>query len=352
MEDIHKNISKHRHMIVILYISFLAAILFFLIQIPRRDTSLSASATYYNHGTQKTLSAYQQALWSGFSGLQNAKHLIAEAQDDFDIADKIKLNNALDAYIQANASLSQKLDVVIQVKACYSTFQTSIDALWSFDQQLQDAQNILEQEAKAIQQDDTLWENCRQDLENINTISQNQLGQLQKATQKYQKQYTQNLAANLQSPANCLDTAMTDIQPMIDESKKGIQDFAQTHQNPDLSSLCDQAKDDSQVNEQMENSLNKLFDQLQQNLEPSDTPKSWDKKQNTDIEYKDVFEDQERKLLEEIDDNNRMLIRQIQEIKSKWSYSAPKLLNKLFEEFYGNMDDFKNPTAPATDTKW
>lgn len=329
-----------------------------------------SSKSYYNLGTLKTLRAYNQALWSTLSWLQKARYLIADAYKDFDTAEKIKLNDTLDTYIQANKTLSQKLWTIIQVKTCYGEYSATIQALQWFSDQLDQTKSLLAQEQKEIDANRHIDTKCLENLKNINTASQTQLGLLQQQIDSYDRKYRSDLVDNIKQPIWCLKSDMTDIAPTIVDAQASMNQFADSHKNTiaglnsqdkDVTmSLCDFAKNDSQMNEQIETSLSKLLQQLQDNLgqkqqqsqeEGSDGKNS--QASSDEIQYKNVFEEDEIKLLQEIDDNNRSLIKTIQNIKWAGRYNAKSLINKLFEDFYGEPSTFENILqASDTDSKW
>jgi ABC-type transporter Mla subunit MlaD len=167
-----------------------------------------------------------------------------------------------------------------------------------------------------------------------------QLNQLQNQIQDYNRTYKSDFVENIQQPIGCLNSNMTDIGPTIDDAQKSINEFTDSHkntiaglgsQNKDIiKSLCDFSKNDAQINEQIDNSLNKLLQQLQNNLDQKQQQSQKNSDENEDsqessennsqessdgIQYKNVFEEDELKLLQQIDTNNKSLIQQIQNIK-------------------------------------
>lgn len=324
--------------------------------------------SYYDLWTIKTLQAYNDALSSNLSWLQRARYLITEAIKDFDTASQIQLNNSLDKYISNNLVVSEKLWVIIKVKTCYSEHQNTIDSLSSFNDQLDKLKWLLELEAKLIADNKNLDSECKKNLEDINKASLSQLGLLQSWIQQYNKDYKNKFAQFISQPEWCLDNIFVDIWPTIQEADDSIQEFANTHQNSitALSSsqwskeLCNQAKDDSQINEKIENSLNKLMQQLEDNLNKQ-KQSWWEEKEeekwkdeenpeynNNQVQYKNVLQEDELHLLEQVNNNNKSLIKQIMDTKWKLKYQTNKLLNELFSEFYGNSWDFQNLT-PKTE---
>jgi len=344
-----------------------------------RAITWQSSRSYYNLGTLKTLRAYNQALWSTLSWLQKARYLIADAYKDFDTAEKIKLNDTLDTYIQVNKILSQKLWTVIQVKTCYGEYSAIIEALQGFTSQLNDTKSLLADEEKKIDANKRIDAECLQNLKNINTASQIQLNQLQHQIEGYDRIYKSDFVDSINQPIGCLNSNMTDIGPAIDDAQKSVNEFTDSHKNTItalgsqdqdiIKSLCDFSKNDAQINEQIDNSLSELLQQLQNNLDQKQqqSQKNSDENENRqtsseknhqtpaletsgssdDIQYKNVFEEDELKLLQQIDTNNKSLIQQIQNIKWAGRYNAKSLLNKLFEDFYGETSTFEEILQPS-----
>lgn len=313
------------------------------------------SESYYTLGAIKTLQAYNEALSSSLSWLQKARYLIDEAFKDFDTADKIKLNNTLDTYIQQNKSLSEQLSVVINIKTCYGEYSYTISALQNFSNTLEQIKERLKEEEKVLNKNSKIDEKCKDNLQNINNTSQQQVVNLQKQINGFNKQYKTNLTQSIKQPIECLEQNVTDISPLILDAGKGVEEFDNNHENTietlksgdkdALKELCNFAKDDSQINEKIENSLSKLMKQLQNNLEKKE---DWNEseedisKPSWETQYKSIFEEEELELLREIENNNESLIQQIQNIKWEWKYRAETLLDQLFNSFYGHTGDFQN----------
>lgn len=318
---------------------------------------------YYNLGTLKTLQAYNQALWSTLSWLQKARYLITDAYKDFDAAEKIKINNTLDTYIQTNKLLSQKLWTIIQVKTCYGEYNTTIQSLQDFINQLEDAKTLLTQEEEKLQQNEYINAECLKNLENINKTSQMQIDQLKKKIGGYNKTYKADLMGNLKQPMGCLETNMSNIGPSINDAQKAINQFTDNHQNTidalasqdqnSIKDMCDFIKNDANLNEQRDAVLEKLLQQLQNNAQEKPQEGGGEEPpQNTskDIQYKNVFEEDELQLLQKIDANNKSIIQKIQETKGTGRYNATKILNKLFENFYGEISTFQWLLKPSEST--
>jgi hypothetical protein len=117
----------------------------------------------------------------------------------------------LDEYIQNNKALSQKLGTVIQVKACYGEYNTTISSLQGFLQQLDNVKSLLAQEQKEINVNRSIDTKCKESLRNINTASKMQLGQLQNKINDYNKTYKSDFVKNIQNPMGCLESNMGDI---------------------------------------------------------------------------------------------------------------------------------------------
>ncbi|MEI7557768.1 MAG: hypothetical protein WCJ45_02810 [bacterium] len=59
-------------------------------------------------------------------------------------------------------------------------------------------------------------------------------------------------------------------------------------------------------------------------------------------EYKDFFNQEEKKALEEINTTNKSRIEKILDIRGKGNYDAERYINEIFNGFYGNSGDFIN----------
>jgi predicted RNA-binding protein with RPS1 domain len=83
------------------------------------------------------------------------------------------------------------------------------------------------------------------------------------------------------NPALCLHDQDSTIIDNLNETKKILADFDQQHQislsmrntqNPDsIQALCQQTKNDAQINESIQNTIDKLLSSLSKNLQPQET---------------------------------------------------------------------------------
>lgn len=357
-----ENTKHHKHIILILYVFLGLIIIFAVNKFSTRSNAYNSKFTnplvggsekYYNAGAIKTIQAYNEAQSSTFSWLQKARDLIIQANQDFDSAEKIKLNTTLDTYIQSNKILAEKLSVIIKVKACYWGYSTIIENLENFATQTQIIQDLLQKETDEIDKNHQIEKICLNQLKNIANTSATQVDQLQTQMNEYNKQYKSNLIKNIEDPTWCLNETMSLDETITTDAKKSIDEFTNNHKNTlaalqsgdpeQIKDLCNQSKNDGQVSEKIGNSLQKLIDQLDENLKKGSKDNQntktteWNEEAPLDsgVEYKPLFEKEELKILEEIDNNNTSLIKNIQQIKWKGKYNIQKYIDKLFNEFYG-----------------
>ncbi|MEI8008636.1 MAG: hypothetical protein WCI00_04450 [bacterium] len=110
------------------------------------------SNDYYNRGTIQTLLAYKNALQSNISGLENAQILIAQAQQNFDIAQKLSTAPAITNAILDNKKTINSLSTVVDIKTCYGIGQTIIMNIEDIISTIKKINNTLDQEESYINQ--------------------------------------------------------------------------------------------------------------------------------------------------------------------------------------------------------
>jgi hypothetical protein len=132
------------------------------------------------------------------------------------------------------------------------------------------------------------------------------------------------------------------------KGKEWLQQYQQLHQNTiealknnnpqDIKELCDQTKNDEQINQQIESSVQELL----QKLEDNKTENKKKQRASTEVQYKDFFDKDEKKTLEEIQTTNQWWIDTMLNIRGKGNYDPEQYINDMFNQFYGNSGDFIN----------
>jgi hypothetical protein len=132
------------------------------------------------------------------------------------------------------------------------------------------------------------------------------------------------------------------------KGKQGLEEYQQQHQNTIdvlqsndsqwIQELCNQTKNDAQINQEIENSVQELLQKLDKNkIENKEQTRS-----SNETQYKDFFNEDEKKALQEIQKINEWWIDTILEIRGKGNYTPEKYINDMFNQFYGNTGDFIN----------
>ncbi len=311
--------------------------------------SWTTSEDYYNRWTIQTLLAYQNALQSTVSWLQDAQGFIAQAQQNFDIAKKIENDRSLDKDITTNQQTTTAVSNVIDMKTCYGIGQSVITNLNDIITIIQNTKKTLQEEEWYIKQ--RVWslsQDCYQQLLHIVDASTEQVQLLQLQMQKNTTTYKSDFSKKVDNPLLCISAPYNDILSPIIKWKEGLETYQQTHiasiealksNTPQaIKELCTQSKNDAEVNQQIEESVQQLLSSLEDNKLEKQTPNKW----SNEAKYQDFFTQDEKKVLQKIQDINQTRINKILEIKGKWNYNPERYINNMFNEFYGNSWDFIN----------
>ncbi len=311
--------------------------------------SWNTSEDYYNRWTIQTLIAYKNALQSSVSWLQNAQVFIAQAQQSFDIARKIQKNKTLDQYITNNQQTTKTVSNVIDIKTCYGIGQSIIMNLNDINTIIENTKKTLKEEEEYInKRAGSLGKECYQKLLSIIDMSNIQVQLLQLQMQKNNMTYKSDFTKKIEDPMICITTPYNDILDPIEKGKEGLVVYQQTHiasiealksNTPKaIKDLCTQSKNDAQINQQIEQSLQKMLSSLQENK----LEEQVQKKSSSEVQYKDFFNQDEKKVLQKIQDINKTRINKVLEIRGKWNYNPGKYIKDMFNQFYGNTGDFIN----------
>ena len=305
------------------------------------------SNDYYNRGTIQTLLAYKNALQSSISWLENAQVLVAQAQQNFDIAKKLSTSPTITNAILDDEKTIASLSTVIDIKTCYGVGQTIIMKVDDITATIQSIKDKLDQEEMYItQRAKSLDTACYEKLTHILKTSRQQVGELWLQIQKDEKKYTADLSDKINDPKICIQIPYENIIPSIVQGKQGLEEYQLQHSNTvealknndstSIQELCNQAKNDAQINQNIESSIQELL----QKLEDNTTTNQEQQRATNKVNYKDFFNKDEKKALQEIKATNEWRINTILNIRGKGNYNAEQYINNMFNQFYGNSGDF------------
>lgn len=356
-------------------------------EIAQKYISWDDSSNYFNRWTIKLIQAYDLAKQNDLSWLQQARLLISQSNQDLEIADNIQINSDLKTYISENRKTAENLWTLIETKTCYKEWWTLIseikDTLSQTDKILEE-QSIQLEKLKQLQTNS--WDSCISNLITIITNNQSQLANVKSDLSKKEQEYKNIIWEKLNFPEKCKWTSFEDTLKKTSEAKKSMEEYLKQQQgisqilaNPSpewLTQLCNWSKNDSQLNENLSNSVSQMMKDLQKQSEKEknnnwgpqkkdreekkdwEKEQSWDKKDewkkedknwekqdkqsNWETEYKDVLNQQEREILNQTEQSSSNLIKQIQQIKWQWNYNWYEYIKNLFNSFMWNEWDLKN----------
>ena len=305
------------------------------------------SKDYYNRWTIQTLLAYQNALQSTISWLQNAQVFIAQAQQSFTIAQKLSNSSTLNDAINNNQATIKALSPVIDIKTCYGIGQAIVSHINDITSTIESIKKTLDQEDADI--DKKAWKldsDCYEKLRSIVDSSKEQAGFLQIQMLENANIYKSDFSDKIENPMMCIQSPYQNILPSIIKGKQWLQEYQQLHQNTidalqsndneRIQELCNKTKNDAQINQQIENSVQELL----QRLEDNKTENEEKRRSSNETQYKDFFDEDEKKALQEIQQINKWWINNILHIRGKGNYNPKTYINTMFNQFYGNSGDF------------
>ena len=305
------------------------------------------SKDYYNRWTIQTLLAYQNALQSTISWLQNAQVFIAQAQQNFTIAQKLSNSSTLNDAINDNQATIKALSPVIDIKTCYGIGQAIVSHINDITSTIESIKKTLDQEDADI--DKKAWKldsDCYEKLRSIVDSSKEQAGFLQIQMLENANIYKSDFSDKIENPMICIQSPYQNILPSIIKGKQWLQEYQQLHQNTidalqsndneRIQELCNKTKNDAQINQQIENSVQELL----QRLEDNKTENEEKRRSSNETQYKDFFDEDEKKALQEIQQINKWWINNILNIRGKGNYNPKTYINTMFNQFYGNSGDF------------
>lgn len=311
--------------------------------------SWNTSEDYYNRGTIQTLLAYQNALQSSISWLQRAQVFVAQAQQSFDLAKKLSTNKTITSAIIENQTTIDSLSSVVDIKTCYGVGQAIISHISDITDTIQNIKSMFNEEEVYInKRANSLDTKCYEWLRYILDTSKEQIGLFQLQMENNKHTYISDFSDKIENPMICIETPYENILPSMIKGKQWIDEYQQLHQNTidalksndaqRIQELCNQSKNDAQINQQIESSVQELLQKLEDNKRENQT----EAKANNQEQYKDFFDEDEKKELQEIQKINQWRIDTMLHIKGKWNYDPEKYIDDMFNQFYGNSGDFIN----------
>ena len=305
-----------------------------------------SSEDYYNRGTIQTLLAYKDALQSNISWLENAQIVLAQAKQNFDVAKKLSISPTTTNAIIENQKTIESLSTVVDIKTCYGIWQTIITNVKDIISNIKDIQNTLDEEEKQIKINSKLDTPCYQKLTYIVNTSKKQINLFQLQMEKNTTNYISDFSDKIENPMICVQNPYENILPSILKGKQWIEEYKQQHINTikalqsntseNIQQLCNQAKNDAQINQEIQSSVQELLQKLEDNKD-----KSQEQKRSTnEAKYKDFFNENEKKALQNIKSTNQGWIETILNIRGKSNYNPEQYINDMFNQFYGNSGDF------------
>lgn len=311
----------------------------------------NTSEDYYNRWTIQTLLAYKNGLQNDISWRENAQVFIVQAQNSFDIAQKLWPSKTIKDAIIINKTTTTSLATVIDIKTCYWIGQHIITSIKTTQNIAEDIKELLnEEEIYLNKREQNLNKECYQKLEYIVDSSKEQVALLQLEMEYNKQTYLTDLSKRIENPLTCIQSPYENILSSLNKGNIWLQQYQKNHQNTidalkkntqeSIYELCNETKNDSEINQDIEDSVQEMLEKLsnqQENPEENQATKS-----SQEIQYKNFFTEDEKETLQEIQETNQSRIENILQVRGKWNYDVQKYLDNIFNQFYGNSGDFIN----------
>lgn len=305
------------------------------------------SEDYYNRWTIQTILAYKNALKSNISWLESAQWYITQAQQNFDIANKLWVPQKIKRAIIDNQQTIQSLSSVIDIKTCYGIGSSIISNLNSINTIITAIKNTLQQEEEYLsRRANNIDEKCYEKLSYIVDTSKEQVGSLEKQMIDNTQDYKSEFSEKIEDPYICISTPYENMLPSMIKGAQGLSQYQELHRNTvealknndqkKINDLCNQTKNDAQISQQIEDTVQELLGKLDDNS----LDKQQQQRSSDEVKYKNFFDKNEKKVLRDIQNINQSRINTILNIRGKGNYDTEHYLDSLFNQFYGNTGDF------------
>lgn len=256
----------------------------------------NTSEDYYNRWTIQTLLAYKNGLQNDVSWRENAQVFIAQAQNSFDIAQKLWPSKAIKDAINTNKTTTTSLATVIDIKTCYGIGQDIITSISKTQDIAQDIKQVLQEEEIYLnKRAQNLDKECYQRLKYIVDSSKEQVAMLQLEMEYNKQTYLTELSKKIENPLICIQSPYENILPSLAKGNTWLQQYQEGHQNTidalkkntqeSIYELCNETKNDSEIHQDIESSVQEMLEKLSntQEIEKKIKQQKIHKKSNTKI---------------------------------------------------------------------
>lgn len=148
---------------------------------------------------------------------------------------------------------------------------------------------------------------CYQKLLAIVDSSKEQVGLLQLQMEKNYTTYTSDFSDKIEDPKICIQTPYENILPSMAKGKRGLEEYQQQHlhtiealtsnDRQSIKELCNSTKNDAQINQDIEDSVQELLQKLEDNKKENQQQK----RASNEVNYKDFFDEDEKKVLQDME---------------------------------------------------
>lgn len=281
-----------------------------------------------NQAILRTYLAEQEIQKDTLTGRQQAREYTKQADDILQ-------------YITDTESIQlQKQNQATILATCIGENQAILQYRTNIIQKQYTIQSLLTDIAKLLEKR-TLPPACKTELQNNVQNNQEILQsriQGSKDKQRQQKQTNRELIDTVACDIDTTPQRYQMTQQADNENNKYLvaqQSIAQLLESnpPDLVDQLCQGKNDSQLDNQLSQTMQQLLDTSPSLAQPASS---------NEVKYQDIDQDIQT-IIENTQTTNTSLIQSIQETIHNTTYNPIDYIQNLFKEFFGNADDFTSP---------
>ena len=322
-----------------------------------KESPQDTATDRYNLGTLKIFWAYQAIVAN-----QKEAYIqrITEANHDLAQAIQQTTNNTIKNRSSHNQKILTELQKIATMKTCLSNLTTLLWTVDSIQETIKDIEAIIEQQ-NTTNNITTIDQECRNTLQTDGTRTYDSIKDIEQTLAENKEAYIKINHTYKDNPVLCFNTdfteqlqSITNIQNTVQETKQTYiqRQTAQTNNGTTtLRLLCKKNQEDDLSHQPQEKNrqsdIKNITDMAKQieNKQQTTNQEWWQTTQNT-IWSSDTSTyiplTEEESILWDIDKASNQWIETMMHIKNTW-YDPTQTLKNLFQEFYGDTQEFSIP---------
>lgn len=320
---------------------------------------------YFNLGNIELFKWYnyiksekEEDIIQSYESLNSSLNNYERAQEYITGTENINILN----YMNLNIITWYKLKYMSMVKLCIYYFKNIVTSLTDLQDKIDELNDIFLSELRELKQllptKDKSIDNCLKNFIDIIMLSKDWLSSVKQFIENSKSPSLQKISNSIDEKYNCYEKRATDIawiNDAITKINKSISWHYQTHsyilwlltqkEFGSIIELCQNPQNMWQQQDQFNKELNDWLEQLNKLLNEQESNENNQDKQNElfrdEPVHTDILDEQEKQLMEEIENLNKNWIEEMEKTKSSRWYHPENYLKQLFKQFIWNDKDFK-----------